>query len=64
MDTKKYIPGGRKFVLAMTVILTNALLIWLDVIDKGAYVTVVTLISGGYLTANVTQHIKGTNSQS
>jgi hypothetical protein len=47
--------GGRKFILAMVVVLITSALVAFKVIDQGGYVTVVMAVVGAYLTANVAQ---------
>lgn len=47
--------GGRKFILAMAVVLITSVLVAFRFIDQGGYVTVVMAVVGAYLTANVAQ---------
>lgn len=45
--------GNRKFIVAMTAILSASILVGLRLIADGVFATVVVAVVGGYLTANV-----------
>lgn len=47
--------GGRKFVLAVGVLLVAAAALWADKLDAGAFVTLILGTAGAYVTGNVVQ---------
>lgn len=47
--------GGRKFVLAMTVVLLGTFLVWFGKIDAEVYKYLTLVTAGAYIAGNVTQ---------
>ena len=47
--------SSRKFILAMTAVLTSTFLVWFAKISDGVYSAVMLATLGAYLTANVMQ---------
>lgn len=53
--------GGRKYTLALLVVLLTTLLMLLTKITDTVYATVILGTAGAYITGNVYQRIKATN---
>ena len=51
--------GGRKFTIALTVVLLTTLLVLLSKITDTVYATVILGTAGAYITGNVYQHTQG-----
>ena len=47
--------GYRKFAVALVAIVTTSILVSVRAIDQGSYTAVMTVIVGGFMTANVAQ---------